>query len=149
MPSTRRSQTARVASGVTSRGAIPVPPVVTTKRAERHSSISFSWITGCSSATRLRRTTRNLCRSRASATAGPLWSVFSPREHESLTVSTVAVPRSGVEEDIFPLSRVALRFVEQAQALHQKALRVQRGGLLRGLAFEVDLEVSVRPAQNF
>ena len=34
IPSTSRSHTARVASGVTSRGAIPVPPVVTTRRAE-------------------------------------------------------------------------------------------------------------------
>ena len=32
-PSSRRLQTARVASGVTSRSAIPVPPVVTTRRA--------------------------------------------------------------------------------------------------------------------
>ena len=57
IPSTSRSHTARVASGVTSRGAIPVPPVVTTRRADWHNSISFSWIAARSSATTLRATT--------------------------------------------------------------------------------------------
>src|SRR5215470_20243008 len=82
-------------------------------------------------------------------TAGPPRSGFSPREHESLTVSTAAVTRSGVEEDIFPLGRVALRFVEQPQSFHEQALCIQRGRLLRGLAFEVDLEISIGPAENF
>ncbi len=39
-PGTRRSQTRAVASGVTSRGAIPVPPVVITSRAP--SPVAFS-----------------------------------------------------------------------------------------------------------
>src|SRR5208282_4338509 len=44
---------------------------------------------------------------------------------------------------------IALRFVEQAQALHQQALGVELGGFLIGLAFEVEFEVAASPAQNF
>src|ERR1700691_1577088 len=115
-------------------------------------------------------------------------SARSPREHESLTVTTAAVskatPASIVEENViflFPLAgsarhrsaaartcaartcaaragapifcglpaAIALRFVEQPQALHQQALRVELRGFLIGLALEVQLEVAARPAQNF
>src|SRR6185312_3427966 len=72
---------------------------------------------------------------------------------ESLTVRTAAVRASGVEEDIFLFflggAIVALGFVEHAQAFHQQALGIQRGGLFAGLAFEVDLEVAARPTQDF
>src|SRR5580693_6793473 len=104
---------------------------------------------------------------RSSATAGPERSARSPLAQESLTVMTAAVMSfgvepgfarsgvklSGVEEDIFFLlfgfcAAVALRFVQLAEAFHQQALSVQLGGLLGGLAFEIDLEVSVGPAQN-
>src|SRR5271170_5690781 len=91
---------------------------------------------------------------RSSPTAGPERSARSPRAQESLTVMTAAVRPSGVEEDIFffllgRFSAVPLRFVELAQTFHQQSLGVQVGGLLGRLAFKIDLEVSVRPAQNF
>src|SRR5580692_10984780 len=44
---------------------------------------------------------------------------------------------------------IALRFVEQAQSLHQKALSIEFCGFLIGLAFEVEFEVAAGPAQNF
>ena len=50
-PSSRRSQTARVASGVTSRSAIPVPPVVTTRRALPASWRIAIWMLAWSSET--------------------------------------------------------------------------------------------------
>src|SRR5450631_1590894 len=89
---------------------------------------------------------------RASTTAGPETSVRSLRAEESLTVRTAAVIASGIEEDIvfllLHLAIVALRFVEQSQAFHQQALRVQLGGLLGGFAFEIHLKVSAAPEQN-
>src|SRR5262252_7564707 len=149
IPSTRRSQTARVASGVTSRNATPVPPVVTTRRAERQSSISLFWIEVISSATMERTATGKFRPSSSSATAGPETSDFSPREQESLTVRTAAAIGSGVEEDIFSLGRVAVRLVEQAQPFHQQALSVESSRLLRGLSVKVDFEIALSPAQHF
>src|SRR5664279_1508911 len=108
-----------------------------------------------SSGTTPRARTSNFLRSSASATAGPERSTFSPREHESLTVSTAAgisfpTEESGVEEDIFPFGcGVPLRFVEQAQAFHQQTLRVERRGFLRRFLVEINLEVSFRPAEHF
>src|SRR2546425_6254664 len=89
---------------------------------------------------------------RTLATAGPERSARSPRAEESLTVRTAAVRASGVEEDIFfflCFPAIPSGLIEQAQAFHQQALRVQRGGLLCGFSVEVDLEVACRPAQNF
>src|ERR1700692_3589193 len=43
----------------------------------------------------------------------------------------------------------ALRFVEQAQSLHQQTLRVEFGSFLIGLALKVEFEVAASPAQNF
>src|SRR5450432_4417966 len=99
----------------------------------------------------------NWCSCKVRATAGPEVSLRSPRAQESLTVSTAARKVSGVEEDIFFLftlrlrlaAFVAPRLIEQPQAFHKQALRVQRGGLLLGLAFEVNLKISAGPAQNF
>src|SRR5205085_8653952 len=104
-------------------------------------------MTAISSGATLRSTTRNFRRSRASATAGPDRSDFSPREQESLTVRTAAV-HSGVEEDIFSLGRVPVRFVELPQPFHQQTLSVEGGCFFGGLAVEVYLEAAVGPAQN-
>src|SRR5216684_8309619 len=151
-PSSILPQTERVASGVTSRAEMPVPPVVTTSRAFRASSTIAFWIPPWSSATTLVSMMAKWCSCRVRATAGPDTSLRSPRAQESLTVRTAARKVSGVEEDIFFLLALAAtvppRFIQQTQAFHQQALRVQRGGLLLGLAFEVDLKISARPAQH-
>src|ERR1700693_1908268 len=103
-------------------------------------------------------TTAKVFRWRISATAGPERSARSPRAEESLTVSTAAVitsevRTSGVEEVIFRFfpgvpAFIAFGFVQHAQTFHQQALSVQGGGLLAGLAFEVDLEIAAGPAQH-
>jgi hypothetical protein len=56
IPGASRSSTSRVASGVTSRGASPVPPVVRTSRADRASSRTAAAISTRSSGT-IRRST--------------------------------------------------------------------------------------------
>src|SRR6266852_2360359 len=107
---------------------------------------------GCSSGTISVATTENFRFLRASATAGPERSARWPRVEESLTVRTAAVRASGVEEDIFfflCFPAIPFRLIEQAQAFHQQALRVQRSGLLCGLTLEIDLEVAPGPAQDF
>src|ERR1700687_2994831 len=112
-----------------------------------------------SSATISVATTEKFLCSRIAATAGPERFFRSPRADESLTVRTAAVDLlllaaepSGVEEDIFlfflGVSVIALGLVEHAQAFHQQALGVQRGGLLAGLAFKIDLETASGPAQH-
>src|SRR5579864_6909416 len=150
-PSTSRSQTSRVASGVTSRAAMPVPPVVTTKRACTLRRIRASRIADSSSGTTSRAATRKPFFSRAAATAGPPRSSRSPRADESLMVITAAVS-SGVEEDIFffgLLSAVAIGFIEQSQPLHQQSLGIELGAGFSRLAFKVELEVAARPMQDF
>src|SRR5208337_4259842 len=57
---------------------------------------------------------------------------------------------SGIEENIFTLGRlVALRLVQQAQAFHEQALGIERRRFLGRLAVEIDLEVSLGPAEHF
>src|ERR1700682_1581242 len=67
-------------------------------------------------------------------------------------VSPAARKVSGIEEDIFFFlglaAPIAAGFIELPQAFHQQALGVQGGGLLLGLAFEIDLEIATRPAQD-
>jgi len=91
MPGIRRCATAKVASGVTSRTAIPVPPTVTTSRAvSAHAKSSFS-ISSCSSGAITVLTIWNPADSSLSQTAGPEVSFRLPWEDESLMVSTAAV----------------------------------------------------------
>src|SRR5690348_17299707 len=153
MPSSMRPQTVRVASGVTSRVEIPVPPVVTTSRALRESSTIAFMIAACSSGTMRVSMTAKWCCWSALTTAGPDRSLRSPRAHESLTVRTEARNASGIEEDVIFLlclsTLVALLLIEQAQAFHEEALGVQSGGLLLGLALKIDLEVPASPLQHF
>ena len=70
-PGITRSATASVASGVTSRGAGPVPPVVTTRWQPRSStsSRSVASMTGCSSGIRRRSSSRGLSERAARAIA--------------------------------------------------------------------------------
>jgi len=88
MPSTRRPQTARVASGVTSRAAMPVPPVVTISgnaaARRRNAASSVAWSSGTTSI--LSTTKWFFCKS--SRTAGPERSERVPEETESLMVRT-------------------------------------------------------------
>jgi len=89
-PSMRRSQIARVASGVTSRAAMPVPPVVTMSLAWAAARRSASSMAGCSSATVTAATVSNPPASSTLVTAGPERSSRRPRAQESLTVMTTA-----------------------------------------------------------
>ena len=88
-PGITLSATASVASGVTSRGAGPVPPVVSTRSQPSASTSSFSAasIPGCSSG--IRRVTQVMglrsARASHSCSAGMPWSVYTPREARSLT----------------------------------------------------------------
>src|ERR1051326_2148471 len=90
IPSTIREQTARVASGVTSRSAMPVPPVVTTRShsfaKRRNSSAILVSLSGTTSVF----TTSNRPAS-SLATAGPERSSRLRAAEESLTVNTAAV----------------------------------------------------------
>src|SRR6266567_1094849 len=152
-PSSILPQTERVASGVTSRAEMPVPPVVTTSRAFRASSTIAFWIPPWSSATTLVSVIAKWCSCRVRATAGPDRSLRSPRAQESLTVRTAARKVSGVEEDILFLLTLATAvtpgLVQQSQPFHEQALGIQCGGLLLGFAVEVDLEVAPCPTQDF
>ena len=96
-PGTSRSTTSRVASGVTSRGERPVPPVVRTRSAplsasSRSAAASASRSSGrqdeatISTGARRRRT--------AAATAGPERSSRSPRNERSETVTTATRSRA-------------------------------------------------------
>mmetsp|Transcript_18803 Transcript_18803/g.48964 ORF Transcript_18803/g.48964 Transcript_18803/m.48964 type:complete len:223 (-) Transcript_18803:471-1139(-) len=92
MPGSSFSMTRRVASGVTSRLAGPVPPVVMT-RPQPSSSIRArmaSAIAPSSSATVLRVARHSDCtrEPRTLQTSGPPRSVYSPRLARSLTVTT-------------------------------------------------------------
>src|SRR5216684_2684229 len=93
------------------------------------------------------------------ATAGPEISARSPREEESLTVTTAAVNPAGsgevsvIEEDILflrlPAIAVAPGFIQPAQTFHKQTLSIEVSRLLFGLAAEINLEVTAGPAQNF
>jgi hypothetical protein len=89
-PSIRRSQTSLVASGVTSRAASPVPPVVTIRSApcacRRNATVIKSNSSGSVSAV----TKPAPAASSNWRTAGPDKSTCSPREQRSLIVSTTA-----------------------------------------------------------
>src|SRR5260370_12017896 len=90
-PSSSLSQTASVASGVTSRRAGPVPPVVTTRQhpSRSHSSLKVDSINGRSSG--IRRGTASQGHDRISVKhcriAGPPRSWYSPRLARSDTVT--------------------------------------------------------------
>src|ERR1019366_3133653 len=93
MPGISRSRTARVASGVTSRGATPVPPVVKiaeirppSAKVAKRLAISA----GSSGMTSNTETFQPSCSSR-SRTAGPERSVRVPAVTESLMVKTAAL----------------------------------------------------------
>jgi hypothetical protein len=91
-PGASRSITARVASGVLSRGANPVPPVVRIKFTSPRSaySLSLAEIKSRSSDRISETATRAPSFSSSVTTAGPDRSSRSPREAESLIVNTAA-----------------------------------------------------------
>src|SRR5437660_3034032 len=102
----------------------------------------------CSSGTTSRATILKPDFSSTPATAGPEISARSPREEESLTVTTAAVKAADVsivEEDILflhllPLA-IATGLVQAAQTLHKQALSIEVSSLIFGLAGEIDLEI--------
>src|SRR5262249_55137086 len=126
IPSTSRSATERVASGVTSRSAIPVPPTVTTSRATSLHSMMRAAIWSFSSGTTEAWITRKPAFSRRRTTAGPEVSSRLLWKEESLTVRTAAVFTVSRFEHVFA---VAIGFVEQPESLEQQTLR----GLGHGL----------------
>jgi|GEM_PF-605453 len=90
-PGTTFSHTLHVASGVTSRAAIPVPPVVTTNRAPSPVAASIaSAMPSMSSDTTTIASTSYPLAARISRTAGPDVSTRSPREAASEQVMTRA-----------------------------------------------------------
>lgn len=90
-PSIVRSQTLRVASGVTSRGEIPVPPVVTTNRAWVAAVRNAAAICWASSGSILVRAISNPASLRHCCSRGPERSSRVPRWEESLMIRTAAV----------------------------------------------------------
>ena len=89
-PGTRRSHTARVASGVLSRADRPVPPVVNTNCAFRLASRKRSIRGKRSSEDSTTLKTSHPDSERIRATAGPERSSCSPAEQRSLAVRTMA-----------------------------------------------------------
>ena len=90
-PGASRSITARVASGVTSRGPKPVPPVVTMRPVPRAArSLSRASIAPRSSATRERSTEPKPAERSADSATSPERSSRVPAETPSETVSTAA-----------------------------------------------------------
>jgi hypothetical protein len=94
-PGTSLSHTESVASGVTSRGPSPVPPVVTTSAL----AAAAVWIavTMCLTSSGTTTATQSIPASaKISRSAGPERSICVPAKHRSLTVMTVAVRPSSV-----------------------------------------------------
>ena len=90
-PSISRSQTSLVASGVTSRAASPVPPVVTIKvRALLHDVATLRQSNPAHRAVSRPSPSPTPAASSNWRTAGPERSTCSPREQRSLIVSTTA-----------------------------------------------------------
>ena len=90
IPGASRSRTSNVASGVTSRGPKPVPPVVTTRRETAAASRRAATIADGSSGTTRGPSTSNPPSPRRRHASGPETSSRSPRAQPSLTVITVA-----------------------------------------------------------
>jgi hypothetical protein len=91
-PGASRSITARVASGVTSRGPNPVPPVVTTRPWSAASVRSAASICGCSSGTTVRVAISKPADRSIRSAASPEASSRVPAATPSLTVTTAALP---------------------------------------------------------
>src|ERR1700730_2291699 len=92
-PGTSYSPTPRVASGVTSRGPRPVPPVVTTRSCSSEPSTRNAAMPLASSGTTPMRLTSKPAAASSSRPAGPLSSAIRPAAARSLTVSTTALKR--------------------------------------------------------
>src|SRR5467141_3579856 len=153
IPGTIRSATACVASGVLSRGPIPVPPVVkrTSTRPESASSRNCSRIFAGSSDTRNAEVTSQPSPRQNATTAGPDKSSRSPLVTESLMVRTATRIRKVSSGDSRRPHRIAIGFIHQPHRFHQEAGRVaRRGRLCRGVrGVEIDFKFSRRPQHNF
>src|SRR5437016_3082449 len=152
-PGTIRSATAWVASGVLSRGPMPVPPVVrrTSTRPESATARYCSRIFAGSSETRNDEVTSQPSPRQNATTAGPDKSSRSPLVTESLIVRT-ATRIGKVSSGALRCSyRVAIGLIHQPHRFHQQTRRVaRRGRPRRGIrGVEIDFKFSLRPQHNF
>ncbi len=106
-PGSMQRHTDSVASGVTSRAAGPVPPVVTIRLQDSASSTMAAAIASCSSGTSLRSGLHSEIRTRSSqdSIAGPPRSSYSPRLARSETVSTPMMAVSLVMPPVYGACR--------------------------------------------
>src|SRR5437588_276655 len=152
-PDTIRSATAWVASGVLSRGPMPVPPVVkrTSTRPESATARNCSRIFTGSSETRNEEVTSQPSPRQKATTAGPDKSSRSPFVTESLIVRTAMRIRKVSWRDSRRLDRIAIGLVHEPHRFHQQARRVAcRGRPRRGVrGVEIDFKFSLRPHHNF
>src|SRR5438270_571062 len=150
MPGTMRSATACVASGVLSRGPMPVPPVVskTSTRPESASSRKRSRIPAGSSEIGVAAVTSQPSPRQAATTAGPERSSCSPLATLSLIVRTATRMRreSSVKSGRRHGVLVAIRHVHQPHRFHQQSRGVFcRSGTLRSIS-RVVVDLNVRTA---
>src|SRR5271156_4499832 len=153
-PGIMRSTTEAVASGVTSRGPRPVPPVVRITSASLESAASFrkSSIAARSSARTAEETILHPSSRQRAITDGPEWSSDVPAATESLIVRTDTRmnsrgPRALRGLDVFRVA-VALAFIHQAQGFHQQARgRAGNRGAFRS-GVEINFEFTGRPAHH-
>src|SRR5690349_8285480 len=146
IPGTIRSATACVASGVLSRGPMPVPPVVSTTstRPESASSRNCSRIPAGSSEIRNDTVTSQPSPRQAATTAGPEASSRSPLATVSLMERTATLMR----RDCGEISRrrhrlVAVGFVHQPHCFHQQACSVFGGRCARRSVRGVEVNLKI------
>jgi len=140
MPSSNFVQMTRVASGVTSRGPIPVPPVVTTRRNRTAATRSASTRAPASSGHMVELLTLKPSSVRRATTAGPEMSSRAPAKQESLTVMTVAELAAG---------RAMQRIVAKLDRAHRACPQLEEWiGFSRVFAGEIRLRQGPETSQS-
>src|SRR5690349_4981983 len=155
IPGTMRSAMACVASGVLSRGPMPVPPVVskTSRRPESASSRNCWRIPAESSEIADSRATSHPSPRQAATTAGPERSSRSPLATLSLIVRTATRIRRDSSAELLRRDRVlvAIGFVHEPHRFHQQACGVFCGSRALGSVgrIKVNLEIARGPQDDF
>src|SRR5712692_4592980 len=146
-PGSSLVQTAEVASGVTSRGPMPVPPVVRIKSSSpasarvtrRERSVASS-----SGVTWRDNTCQPYSEQRAATTTPDIsWRSFWATESLTVMMAARITGRSGLSG-----RGIARGFVHQAQRFHQETLRGALDADLFGVGVEVDLEFALVPLNH-